>query len=174
MATKKRQVLKGHSFSLRVPPRVRYALDLLSRKNGQQMSALVMKAIERFLEDEGLTKKDPGQLFSLLDRLWSEDESERIKAIVKHGEGLASPIEKIQAQFIELVERSSSWDEFHRQYFTHGGQGDAVSAFGDSSLDSLIKSKPWLREKAKDTRDLIDLLLAEQDRAYADFYADHQ
>lgn len=174
MAIKKRQVLKGHSFSLRVPPRIRYALDLLSRKNGQQMSALVVKAIERLLEDEGLTKKEPGQLFSLLDRLWSEDEVERIKAIVKYGKGLASPFEKVQAQFIELIERSSSWDEFHRQYFTHGGQGDAISRLGDYALDELIKTKPWLREKAKDTRYLIELLLVEQDRVYAEFYADQQ
>ena len=138
------------------------------------MSALVVKAIERLLEDEGLTKKEPGQLFSVLDRLWSEDEVERIKAIVKYGKGLASPFEKVQAQFIELIERSSSWDEFHRQYFTHGGQGDAISRLGDYALDELIKTKPWLREKAKDTRYLIELLLVEQDRVYAEFYADQQ
>lgn len=166
--------LKTETIGVRVPPKLRYGLELLARKDSASLSMLMVLAAERLLEAEGVSGKAHGQLLSLLDRLWSEDEVERIKAIVKYGDGLASPFEKVQAQFIELIERSSSWDEFNRQYFTHGGQGDAISRLGDSSLDELIKTKPWLREKAKDTRSLIELLLVEQDRVYAEFYADQQ
>lgn len=98
---KKRQVYKGHSFSLRVPEKIRYGLDLLARRRGIQMSALVGRAIETLLETEGLAAKRPGEVVTLLDRIWSEDEPERVAALVRHAPELATPGERQAAATLE-------------------------------------------------------------------------
>ena len=74
---------KTHTFSIRVPEKVRFGLDVLATKNNAQMSALVLRAIEDMFEREGLARREPGQLLSLLDRLWSESEYRRLRNIQK-------------------------------------------------------------------------------------------
>ena len=91
---KKREVQKGHTFSVRMPEKTRYGLDLLARKHHTQISAIVIKAVDALLEAEGLTTRQPGELFSTLDKLWSESGVARLLARVEHTPELATVDEK--------------------------------------------------------------------------------
>ena len=91
---RKRQVFKGTAFSLRVPEKVRFGIDLLCRKAGVQLSTLVIRAIEDLFEKEGLTTRKPGQLFSLLDRLWSQSHYTRARNIREMAPELLTQEEK--------------------------------------------------------------------------------
>ncbi len=76
MARKK--VHKGSSINVRVPARTRFGAELLSHKYGTAMSAIVNRAIEMLMEEEGLTSRKKGEMLSLLDRLWDESEFKRL------------------------------------------------------------------------------------------------
>lgn len=101
---KPRKTYKGHTFSIRVPEKVRYGLELLSRKNQVQMSTLVLRAIETMFESEGLNRREPGQLLSLLDKLWRETETERILTLVELAPELATEDEKKAAIVIKAIQ----------------------------------------------------------------------
>lgn len=91
----RRRAFKCHTFSLRVPLKIRYGLDLLARKHGIQMSALVLRAIERALEDEGLTSLPQGEFMSLLDRIYHPDKRTRLELLVETLPQLATAEERI-------------------------------------------------------------------------------
>jgi len=69
---------KTHTFSIRVPEKVRFGLDVLATKNNAQMSALVLRAIEDMFEREALSSREPGQLLSLLDKIWDDSDAQRL------------------------------------------------------------------------------------------------
>jgi len=102
----KKQVLKGTSLSLRIPEKIRYGLDLMGRKHKAQISALVLRAIEDMFENDGLTKKKNGEAITPLDRLWSESESERIKALGEHAPMIMTSAEKVELAALKIIERS--------------------------------------------------------------------
>jgi hypothetical protein len=93
-AYKKRPTFKGHSIGLRVPEKVRYGLELLSRKHQMQMSSLILRAIDKMFDDEGLNSRDKAQLLSFLDRLWSDDQLDRMSRLAEIAPQLLTDEEK--------------------------------------------------------------------------------
>lgn len=105
---KKKQILKGSSLSVRLPDKTRYGLELAARRNKVQMSALVNRAVDDLLISEGLTKKIDGEVVTWLDKLWSESESERIKALGEHAPMLMTPAEKIELSVLKAIEQGTA------------------------------------------------------------------
>jgi hypothetical protein len=164
--------LKTETIGVRVPPKMRYGLELLARRNEASLSMMMTSAAERLLEAEGLTTKAPGQLVSPLDRLWSEDEVERIKAIVQHGGGLATTQEKFQCALIRGLENSPSLEDFKKNFFAYGGTAQQVQGFSDTALDEIIRRQPWLRDNFKNTPEFMEWLLDEHEKLWAQHYED--
>lgn len=103
---KKRPVQKGHTFSVRMPEKTRYGIDLLARKYRTQVSAIVTKAVDALLAGEGLTTRNDGELWSLLDRLWSDSPAMRLIQLVREAPELATDDERRIAQaFKALMDR---------------------------------------------------------------------
>lgn len=164
---KKRPIFKGHSFSIRVPEKVRYGLDLLCRKHNVQISSLVLRAIEQMFEVEGLSKREPGQLLSLLDRLWSESEIERLEALQAHAPELATSKERVQIQFLKLVAEVDSVEDFKSRFFSFGGPVDVINDLTDDTISALTRAHAWLRDVAATPSKFREWLEIEQRAAYA-------
>lgn len=166
--------LKTETIGVRVPPKMRYGLELLARRNEASLSMMMTVAAERLLEAEGLTSKSPGQLVSVLDRLWSEDEVERIKAIVKNGGGLATGKEKLQCAFIQDLEESRSLEAFKKRFFAYGGTAHQIGGFSDTALDDIIRRQPWLRDRFKNTPEFMAWLIEEHQKLWNEAYEEDQ
>jgi hypothetical protein len=103
---KKRPIQKGHTFSVRMPEKTRYGIDLLARKYRTQVSAIVTKAVDALLAKEKLTTRNDGELWSLLDKLWSESPGMRIIKLVREAPELATEDEKRIGQALKgLLDR---------------------------------------------------------------------
>lgn len=111
---KKRPIQKGHTFSVRMPEKTRYGIDLLARKYRTQVSAIVTKAVDALLAGEGLTTRQDGELWSLLDKLWSESPAMRLIQLVREAPELATDDEKrIGQAFKALIDRYSKISGTH-------------------------------------------------------------
>lgn len=84
MAQKKPK-LKTELVGVRMPPKLRYGLELYARKKGLTLSDVMMRALEAYLEKDGLLEKISGEDLTILDKLWSESPSERIDLILETG-----------------------------------------------------------------------------------------
>ena len=153
---KKRQTFKGHSFSLRVPEKVRYGLDLLARKHHVQMSALVMRAIDKMFDDEGLNSRDQGQLLSLLDKLWSDSESERIFALQTHAPELMTHEEQVMRMVLDVINVARSKDKLLGLLEQHSLLDELAfdPRISDTFANDLIRANPDLRNEISDTASL--------------------
>lgn len=89
MANKKPK-LRTESIGVRVPPKLRYGLELVARKKGLTLSEAMMRALEAYLENDGIGAKKPGEMFSPIDGIWSELEGRRICSLVEWDERLAT------------------------------------------------------------------------------------
>ena len=86
----KKQKFKTAKVDARVPDRLAYGLQLMSRKLGMSVSAYIGRAIEQRLVLDGIDKKEPGELHSLLDKLWAPSEAERLVSLALHAPDLMS------------------------------------------------------------------------------------
>ena len=99
-----RQKTKTDTIGVRVPPKTRYALDLIARKRGASLSALMVEAADKLIESEGMTVVRPGDDASLIDLLWSESEGERLLALFRHAPSLLTHPERVMAQILHEIE----------------------------------------------------------------------
>lgn len=159
--------LKTETIGVRMPPKLRYGVELLARKNGTTLSTVMVTAAERLLEGEGMANKAHGQLLSLLDRLWSESEIERLEALQAHAPELATSKEKIQIQFLGLVAEVDSVDDFKSRFFAYGGPVDAINDLSDETISGLMRAHAWLRDVAATPSKFREWLEIEQMAAYA-------
>lgn len=74
----KRPKTKTELISVRVPPKLRYGLELVARKKGLTLSEAMMRAAEAYLEADGIAAKQQGEMQSTLDRVWHENELVRL------------------------------------------------------------------------------------------------
>lgn len=155
---RKRQTFKGHSFSLRVPEKVRYGLDLLARKHHVQMSALVMRAIEKMFEDEGLNRRESGQLLSLMDKLWSDSEAERIYLLQQHAPELMTREEQSMRAVLDVLKVTHTPEEVEEQLKKHLLL-DELCAIRTSKTfaDDVLKAQPGLKVDIPNTEELLKL-----------------
>lgn len=156
---RKRQTFKGHSFSLRVPEKVRYGLDLLARKHHVQMSALVMRAIDKMFEDEGLNRREPGQLLSLMDKLWSDSESERIYLLQQHAPELMTREEQTMRAVLDVIKVAYGQEEVEELLKRHNLLDELANVRTSKTFaDEAIKANPNFRDgDFKNTEELLKL-----------------
>lgn len=107
-----RQKTKTDTIGVRVPPKTRYALDLIARKRGASLSSLMVDAAERLIESEGMTVVRPGDKSSLLDLLWSESESERLLALLDHAPSLLTYPERIMADVLHSIRHTRDFAKY--------------------------------------------------------------
>ncbi len=107
-----RQKNKTDTIGVRVSPRLRFALDLLARKHGASLSTIMVMAAEKLIESEGLTTVPPEEEKSLLDKLWSESESERLLALLKHAPTLLTHPERTMAEVLEYISFTRDYEKY--------------------------------------------------------------
>jgi len=98
-----RQKTKTDTIGVRVPPKTRYALDLIARKRGASLSALMVEAADKLIESEGMTVVRPGDDSSLLDKLWHESEADRLLALLRYAPSLLTHPERVMANTLETI-----------------------------------------------------------------------
>jgi len=87
--SKKGEVLRSETLTVRLTPKIKYGLELQARKQHRTLAGVVEWAIERGLNDEvdGLTKKitvesDSGNVegrnYNLLEYVWDPNEAKRL------------------------------------------------------------------------------------------------
>lgn len=94
MANKKPK-LRTEQVGVRMPPKLRYGLELVARKSGQTLSEAMLRALECYLEIDGIGLTPPRRHFSLLDTIWSESKSERF-VLIADSYGLGATSEEIE------------------------------------------------------------------------------
>jgi hypothetical protein len=102
---KKKVSTKEHTFSIRMPEKIRYALDLLARRHHTQVSAIVMKSILKEFEVENFTTLAPGEHLSLMDKLWASSEPVRVVNLAAHAPELLTDEER---DVVNVILRSSA------------------------------------------------------------------
>ena len=162
--------LKTETIGVRMPPKLRYGIELLARKNGSTLSTVMVTAAERLLEGEGMANKAHGQLLSLLDRLWSESEIKRLEALQTHAPELATSKEKLQFQFLRLMTEVDSVEDFKSRFFAFGGPVDAINDLTDETIAELLRDHSWLRPAAVTPAKFREWLLEEARISYDDFH----
>jgi hypothetical protein len=137
MANKKPKI-RTETVGVRLPPKLRYGLVLVARKNGLTLSEAMMRALETYLENDGIgaKPKEQGAMLSSLDRLWSESHAQRILRLVEHAPELASSHEhKIAAVLRECgITEGEEADRFMSEVVSD------VFAFDSEELSLQLQS----------------------------------
>lgn len=100
MASKKPKI-RTEKIGIRISPKLKYGLELVSNKKGLSLSESTVRALEAFLEADGIAATKAGKNQSLLDKLWSESPCER--ADLAKGSGYQTPSQDKLSCFIELM-----------------------------------------------------------------------
>jgi hypothetical protein len=75
---RKNKPRKTSTFTVRVPEKLRFALDLLCERHQASITTVVTRAIEDLAEREKLTTREGGEMLSLLDKLYDASEYRRL------------------------------------------------------------------------------------------------
>lgn len=96
---------KGGSLTVRLDPKLRYALELMARKQRRTLSSVIEWAIEKAANDPegGIIEKDEkGRSLNLLEQIWDVEEFDRLYNMRIHRPSLMSfEEEKIAKQVFE-------------------------------------------------------------------------
>lgn len=119
----KKPKIKTDILSVRISPKMRYGIELAARKEHLTLSDAVTKAIDAYLERNGITVRMPGESDSLLDKVWHENELLRILSLKGSAPNLATDEELgVIAVFEKL---SDMMEEFElRLKDAHGDNPD--------------------------------------------------
>jgi len=111
-----------------------------------------MRAIDKMFDDEGLNNRDQGQLLSLLDKLWSDSESERIFALQAHAPELMTPEEQIMRMALDVIKVSRDKQQLLTYLEKHSLTDDLLDPrISDTFANDVIKASPHLRAEVPDT-----------------------
>lgn len=91
---RKNRTRKTSTFTVRVPEKLRFAVDLLCERHQASLSTVVTRAVEDLAEKENLTTRSAGEMLSLLDRLYDPSEYQRLVNLMKFAPELLSEIDK--------------------------------------------------------------------------------
>ena len=104
MAKQKRPHVKTETLVVRMSPKIKYALDLISRQRQKTMSDVVERAIERMIEDPKgdliVTENISGKAENIFDATWDDDDIRRFLSLAKKFPGLLRPMEDAIWKFI--------------------------------------------------------------------------
>lgn len=166
---KPKQRLKTETVGLRMSAKLRYGLELIARKRHTTLSALMVAAAEKLLEEEGLTERKQGKPYSLLDLLWRDNEADRKIALAMNAPELAAPeeVEESKSLFIvgsmlsaesgeDLLRRLKSLPSYRELILETKAKIEA----GDSFYDTTITHNSNLAAEFKDGNELVDWLIS--------------
>jgi hypothetical protein len=101
MIMAKKKMHRDAVLHCRVPGKVKYGVDLLCRMNSASTALVVEKALVALFESEGLKSKNPGELTTLLDKLWSPIPEERLYRLWLHAPDLLTQEERELLQWVK-------------------------------------------------------------------------
>ncbi len=111
-----------------------------------------MRAIDKMFDDEGLNSRDQGQLLSLLDKLWSDSESERIFALQAHAPELMTPEEQIMRMVLDVIKVSRDKQHLLTLLEKHSVTDELIDPrISDTFANDVIKANTHLRSEIPDT-----------------------
>lgn len=93
----KRPKTKTSSLTIRLPPKLKFGLELVCRKRGLTLSEAAMRGLEGLLESEGIDARSASGQASNLDAAWSPFIGARTLGLVAVFPELATIEEKGQA-----------------------------------------------------------------------------
>ncbi len=105
MAKKPKIKYKPAKIDTRVPERIRYGAELMARKMGLSISGYVGRALEEKLKADGIDRREPGEIGSLLDKLWSSREDERLLNLANYAPELMTSDEQSVVSVVMRVPR---------------------------------------------------------------------
>lgn len=144
---------KAESVGVRMPSKLRYGLELLARRNGLTLSGQIIRASERLLEQEGLTAKQSGEIYTKLDVLWSQNGAERLLSLCQHAPELSTVDEQSMATLLSAIKQSANKEEL-------------ITALNFVATDLVLDS-----EHAEELSSLAEDMLALNPKLAAEFKA---
>jgi hypothetical protein len=101
----KKKMHRDAVLHCRVPAKVKYGADLLCRKHSASTALIVEKSLLTLFDKEGLMARGPGEMTTLLDKLWSPIPEERLYRLWLHAPDLMTQEERELLQWVrEMVE----------------------------------------------------------------------
>lgn len=162
------------SVGARVPTRLKWGMELFCRREKVSLARACTRAYEDLLENHGITSRAPGEAFSLLDRVWNEDEIERLRLLQQHAPMLAVPKDRHAIEFDDFIRYAKDWDEvkkgLRRKYLSEGGIWPFLQDLSNRAYDNALKANPALGFKT--TKAMFDHLKARYDEELAAHEAD--
>lgn len=116
MARPKKHVQPTVNVSLRIDPKVKFAIELLAREQKRTITGAIEWAVQKALSSQQVTTgADVGNLQMLVDRVWSPDDLERVLYLGIFTEHLLSFEEQClwlvvrdNPHFLEVQERDAA------------------------------------------------------------------
>lgn len=146
MKTSKNTQNKAESITVRINPKLKYGLELLSRKQHRTISSVVEWAIERAIQDsqEGLWSRNVEE--NILDHVWDIDESDRLANLAISSPTLLSYEEEVLWKLIK--ENGAVW----KGHFN--ADGEYTWSVSREALNREILRKHWetFKEVAEGTK----------------------
>lgn len=142
----KKQKHKPSKVDARISDRTRYGVDLMSRKLGMSVSAYIGRAIEQSLVADGIDAREPGQMYSKLEKLWSPNAAERLLALCFHEPELTTPEEQVTGILLSAVKSAKNSSEcleilHEKDYVQLAGNLEKIEQDCDL-VENLIKTRP--------------------------------
>lgn len=137
---------KPSKIDARISEKARYGVDLMARKLGISVSAYIGRAIEQCLVADGIDAREPGELYSKLEKLWVPNPAERLLALCLHEPGLATPDEQVTGILLSAVKSAKNNSEciqilHEKDYVQLAGNLEKIEQDCDL-VEDLIKTRP--------------------------------
>jgi hypothetical protein len=153
---------KTSKIDARISERLRFGVELMARKLGISVSAYAARALEQALIADGIDRRPDAGMYSLLDRVFSQNEGERVLALCQHAPELASTEEKLVSDVLLAIKQSATQEEL-KELLDKAGVDLLI---GEESADELIPlseemlaSNPKLSSAFKKPGSFVDFLL---------------
>ena len=139
---------KGVSITVRVTPRTKFVIDLLTKSQHRSVTALFESFVARAEEDE-FVHEDEGGPRSLVDMLWDTDDISRLVNLAS----IAPKFMTYEEQVLWRVMRDEPlfWVETQREFPLHVPEGETDQEERDR-LNQFFESSLPFRYKVVDVR----------------------
>jgi hypothetical protein len=123
--------MKPETVGVRIPHKMRFSLDLMARKRGCTISALMTDAAQRLIDAEGAE----------VAKLWRESESERLLAMLDNEPNVMTYVEREMAGILDTIRMTRELKGRVRQSSLTDGQRIALNICV-AMLDRVLLSPP--------------------------------
>lgn len=166
----KKPKIRTETVGVRLPPKLRYGLVLVARKNGLTLSEAMMRALEAYLENDGIAakQKDQGLMLSMLDKLWSESPAQRLLLLTEQAPEMATRDEQC---FARMMRESGMVNGVEADNFLLAIEKHKAHAFDGQHVLSRVMHEelalvffgmfPALEDKFGDSNKFLDWMIEE-------------